>query len=214
MSDMRCSAGPRTEVASCRDAVVFTANEAPPSEKIPFHHEMAQCDTPPSLVLFFCERGATTGGATPIVQSHLAARFLRERHPAVAAKLASVGVRYVRVMPEETDASSALGKSWRISVAPTADEAERKLRADGATFRWLRGPGGAKMLHVVSKPVPAMLVEERTGREVLFTAAESTFNHLTDEAPGEPAAASGAATAAPDSVRPMKALIFGDGAPL
>ena len=37
-TDMACSAGPRFEVASN----VFTANEAPPSERIPFHHEMAQ----------------------------------------------------------------------------------------------------------------------------------------------------------------------------
>ena len=37
-TDMACSAGPRFEVAKN----IFTANEAPPSERIPFHHEMAQ----------------------------------------------------------------------------------------------------------------------------------------------------------------------------
>ena len=212
MSDMRCSAGPRTDVASHRDAVVFTANEAPPSERIPFHHEMAQCDSPPSVVCFFCERGATTGGATPIVQSHHAARFLRERHPAVAEKLATLGVRYVRVMPEQTDPSSALGKSWRICVAPTADAAERKLDADGATYKWLTHPDGSRMLHVVTKPVPALLVVERTGREVFFTAAESTFNRVADEEDDGTARATSGAGA--ERVCPTKALIYGDGAPL
>ena len=42
---MACSAGPRFAVA----ANVFTANEAPPAERIPFHHEMAQCNSPPSV---------------------------------------------------------------------------------------------------------------------------------------------------------------------
>ena len=37
-------AAPRTNVV--RD-VVFTTNESPPSEPIPFHHEMAQCPIPP-----------------------------------------------------------------------------------------------------------------------------------------------------------------------
>lgn len=38
--DAGCSAAPRTNVAPG----VFTANEAPPTEPVPFHHEMAQCD--------------------------------------------------------------------------------------------------------------------------------------------------------------------------
>ena len=36
---MEGSAAPRTNVYK---DIVFTSNEAPPSEKIPFHHEMAQ----------------------------------------------------------------------------------------------------------------------------------------------------------------------------
>jgi alpha-ketoglutarate-dependent taurine dioxygenase len=85
---MECSAGPRFPVAPN----VFTANEAPPAERIPFHHEMAQCDAPPSVVGFFCEVAATHGGATPLLHSHLAAAYLRKHHPAVAARLKAVGV--------------------------------------------------------------------------------------------------------------------------
>jgi hypothetical protein len=41
---------------------VFTANESPSSEKIPFHHEMAQTPNPPTHLFFFCERPPDIGG--------------------------------------------------------------------------------------------------------------------------------------------------------
>ena len=74
----------------------------------------------------------------------------------------------------------------------------------------------------VTKPMAALLTEARGGREVFFTAAESTFNQLADKADGTAAKAGGAATesggaaaevaAAP--LRPLKAITYGDGAPL
>ena len=41
---------------------VFTANESPSSEKIPFHHELAQTPEPPTHLLFFCEVPPVEGG--------------------------------------------------------------------------------------------------------------------------------------------------------
>lgn len=198
---MACSAGPRFAVA----ANVFTANEAPPEERIPFHHEMAQCDAPPSVVAFFCEVAAPHGGATPLLHSHLAAAYLRKHHPAVAARLKAVGVKYVRIMPPVTDPSSALGKSWRHSLrVETREQAEAALAALGSSWDWLPG----EMLRTVTKPMAALLTETRGGREVFFTAAESTFNHLAAEAE------STAAEAAAAPLRPLKAITYGDGAPL
>ena len=49
--DIACSAGPRVEIVPG----VFTSNEAPPTEEIPVHHEMAQCDEPPKYVCFYCD---------------------------------------------------------------------------------------------------------------------------------------------------------------
>jgi hypothetical protein len=189
--DMACSAGPRTEVAHR----VFTANEAPPSERIPFHHEMAQCDSPPEHIAFFCEQAPAQGGATPIIQSHLVATYLRRTHPAFAAKLKRLGVRYVRVMPEQTDPSSALGKSWRISLGvENQEQAEEKLRASATEFEWLPG----NFLRTVSPIGPALVDDDISGREMFFTAAETTLNH----------APSGMGH---DGVqRPVKAIIFGD----
>lgn len=208
-TDMACSAGPRFPVAKN----VFTANEAPPSERIPFHHEMAQCDAPPSVVMFFCETPATCGGATPIIKSHLAATFLRERYPAVAERLAAKGVRYIRIMPPVTDPSSALGKSWKHSLRVESEEAaEDALIALGSKWTWL----GDGMLRTETKPMPAMLMDERTGREVFFTAAESTFNSIEDEQDhGTSDDPTAAGTAMEKKViRPVKAIIYGDGSPL
>ena len=198
---MACSAGPRFAVA----ANVFTANEAPPAERIPFHHEMAQCDAPPSVVAFFCEVASPRGGATPLLHSHLAAAYLRKTSPVVAARLKAVGVKYVRIMPPVTDPSSALGKSWRHSLrVETREQAEAALTALGSAWDWLPG----EMLRTGTQPMAALLTEARSGREVFFTAAESTFNQLADDASG--AAAEDAAA----PLRPLKAITYGDGAPL
>lgn len=62
---------------------VFTANESPSSENIPFHHEMAQTPHPPTHLFFFCDVPAQTGGETPILVSHEVYDRLRELHPHV-----------------------------------------------------------------------------------------------------------------------------------
>ena len=241
-----CSAGPRFEVASN----VFTANEAPPTERIPFHHEMAQCNAPPAVIMFFCEQSAPSGGATPIIESHLAAAYLRSRHPDVAARLEQKGVRYVRIMPPVTDTSSALGKSWRTALrVELPEEAEAALRAMGSTWTWLAGgmlrtvtesqrapactrsPWRPSLFPQVTESMPALLRDERSGREVFFTAAESTFNGVADEAADrivvegvktvvEGVTADRIAVEGSEegtecrTVRPEKSIIYGDGSPL
>ena len=36
------------------DMQILTTNESPPSEPIPFHHELAQTPNPPSHICFYC----------------------------------------------------------------------------------------------------------------------------------------------------------------
>jgi alpha-ketoglutarate-dependent taurine dioxygenase len=192
--NMACSAGPRTEVAPN----IFTANEAPPTEKIPFHHEMAQCDHPPSHIMFFCDVSAAAGGATPILVSHLAVDFLRKEYPAVLDKLIKHGIRYERILPVTTDPSSALGKSWRDSLeVETKEEAEEKLREEGMTWKWLPGD----FLETLTNVVPAVITDPHTGQPSMFTAAETTFNKATDDLDQK----------YEGTIRPMKGFIFGDG---
>ena len=118
------------------------------------------------------------------------AAFLRQSYPEVAARLAAEGVRYVRspadnvllsayhlppttycllphhplqvrVLPEEYDPSSPIGKSWRASFnADTREEAEQAMRTQGLDWSWLEG--GA--VRTVTKPMAALVTHEGNGR--------------------------------------------------
>lgn len=50
---------------------IVTTNESPPSEPIPFHHELAQTPSPPSHICFYCQVPSETGGSTPLLRSDL-----------------------------------------------------------------------------------------------------------------------------------------------
>lgn len=189
--DAGCSAAPRTNVAPG----VFTANEAPPTEPIPFHHEMAQCDDRPDYLFFFCERPAAAKGATPIIPSHAVAAYLKEAFPATSDKLRRLGVRYVRTLPREADPSSPIGKPWTESFnATTRAEAEAAMRAAGTEWTWLEPSGDVR---TVTKPMAALVTHEATGREMFFNSIVAAFTGWVD-------------------VRndPAKSVVFGDGSPL
>src|SRR6185437_5810434 len=90
---------------------VFTANEAPPSVTIFFHHEMAQTPVYPSRLFFFCEKAADSGGATPICRSDVLWDKLAARCPQFAKDCETKGLKYSNVMPAENDANSGMGRS-------------------------------------------------------------------------------------------------------
>ena len=148
------SAAPRTQLARH----VFTANEAPPSETIPFHHEMAQCRTRPDMIAFFCERppapSAKGNGSTPFVMSRDVARHVVAEHPKTARELLKRGIRYVRTLPSETDASSPIGRSWKTTYGVlTPREADGVLAANYGVSEWEwieRDEGGDPDLRIVS----------------------------------------------------------------
>ena len=189
--NMSCSAGPRIEVAPR----VFTANEAPPEDKIPFHHEMAQCDNPPAFVLFFCNTPSSSGGNTPLVSSYQACKFLRDHYPDTAEKLVSKGVQYIRVLPKNTDPTNALGKSWKDTYM-TSDklEVEQIMNKQGQLFSW----HGNDFLKTISKKM-STIIPHYNGGEVFFAAAETTFKLGKKKI---------------DVSCPSKAICFGDGSEL
>jgi hypothetical protein len=63
------------------DLQVVTTNESPPSEPIPFHHELAQTPNPPSHICFYCSVNAAEGGSTPLIRSDFVYNFLAEKYP-------------------------------------------------------------------------------------------------------------------------------------
>ena len=113
---------------------VFTANEAPPSVQIFFHHEMAQTPFFPTKLFFFCEQPAETGGATPLCRSDVLWERLAAECPQFARDVEAKGLRYSKVLAGETDLQSGLGRSWQSFLKTTTIEgAEARLRTSWVT---------------------------------------------------------------------------------
>ncbi|KAG8490024.1 hypothetical protein CXB51_015514 [Gossypium anomalum] len=224
-------AAPRTNVVGR----VFTANESPPDQKIPFHHEMAQempalrdvtsaapfprrilpsnvdpC-TPtvdvlsgdivlddlvpefPSKLFFFCEVEPGSGGETPIVLSHIVYEKMKEKYPEFVDRLEAHGLLYTRVLGEDDDPSSPIGRGWK-STFLTSDKAVAEERAAklGMKLEWLSS--GVK---TVMGPIPAIKYDKSRQRKIWFNSMVAAYTGWED--------------ARND---PVKAVTFGDGQPL
>jgi len=167
-------AAPRTELVP---GLVFTSNESPPEEPIPFHHEMAQAPNPPNYILFYCEIESPEGGATPIIPSAEVANFFTQRHPEFAKQLAEKGVRYIRVMPEVTDPTSAQGRSWKETYdVATREEAERVMGTQGTKCEW-KDNGDCV---TTTTALPGLMNDERTGKQVFFNSMIAAYTGWND----------------------------------
>lgn len=184
-------AAPRAQVTQGR---ILTANESPPDQPIPFHHEMAQVPNPPAYVFFYCDIASETGGETAIVHSHTVYRRFVDANPEFAAKVEELGVRYIRVMPDQDDASSPIGRSWRSTfLAEDRETAEDKMRELGTTWRWLEDGN----LYTETAVVPAIRVEPRSGMKTFFNSVVAAYTGWTDS-----------------RNIPEKAVVCGDGTPV
>lgn len=174
---------------------VYTTNESPPSEPIPFHHEMAQVPSPPNYVAFYCQREPSEGGETPIILSRVVSEYFERSYPEFYDRVLNLGVRYVRTMPLENDNSSAIGRSWKSTFGvETREEAETVMRELGTTWQWLEN-GDCR---TTTATVPALRAEPRLGNVRMF------FNAIV-------AAYTGWVDSRND---PTKSILLGDGTPL
>ncbi|KAJ8433498.1 hypothetical protein Cgig2_018032 [Carnegiea gigantea] len=148
-------AAPRSNVVGR----VFTANESPPDQKIPFHHEMAQVPEFPSKLFFFCEVEPTTGGETPIVLSHIIYERMKEKHPEFVQQLEEHGLIYMRVSGEDDNPASPIGRA--------------KL---GMKLVWLED--GVK---TIMGPIPAIKFDESRQRKVWFNSMVAAYTGWGDE---------------------------------
>jgi D-xylose reductase len=148
-------AAPRTVIpVKAGNDIIFTANESPPDQPIPFHHELAQTPNPPEYIFFYCHTPPTTGGQTPIIDSTSVYRFAKEHHPEFMEKLTKHGARYIRTLPAVTDPSSPIGRSyqetWNVS---SPQELEAKLSAiAGCTWEWQEDGS----VRITTEAVPAI----------------------------------------------------------
>ncbi|GMH46771.1 hypothetical protein TrRE_jg6634 [Triparma retinervis] len=156
---------------------VFTANESPPTERIPFHHEMAQVPRFPTRVMFYCETPSVQGGETPIVLSSEVADYLSAEMPELFERFEREGVRYIRTMPAVDDATSALGRGWMSTYTGGVDDrglCEEEMRKDEVEWEWL--PNGD--LRTTSKKLTA--VREVDGKNVFFNQVVAAYSGWND----------------------------------
>lgn len=167
-------AAPRAQVTASR---IVTANESPASETIPFHHEMAQVPIPPGYIFFYCETTAEKGGATSILHSGEICQKFFEINPKVAAKVEEQGVRYIRVMPEETDNASAIGRSWKETFnVTTREEAEASMKDAGMRWEWLEDGN----LKTETQVLKAIRYDEETDQKVFFNSIVAVYTGWND----------------------------------
>lgn len=156
---------------------VFTANESPPSEPIPFHHEMAQVHYPPSYLFFYCDVAPSTGGETPIILSNQVYEFLSSNYPDFCQRLEQLGVKYTRVLPTEDDPTSAIGRSWKSTfLVESKEEAENKMKELGTEWEWL--PNGD--LITTTATIPAIRQDHRTGIKTFFNSVVAAYTGWVD----------------------------------
>jgi alpha-ketoglutarate-dependent taurine dioxygenase len=160
---------------------VFTANESPSSENIPFHHEMAQTPHPPTHVMFFCAVSPSIGGETPLLVSHEIYDRLQEQFPAIMEDLENTGVKYVRVLPVEDDHSSAIGRGWKSTfLCQTKGEAEKALESLGSSWEWL--PNGD--VKTITKAIPAIRADnfnvDRSHEKTFFNSIVAAYSGWND----------------------------------
>ncbi|KAJ4831081.1 hypothetical protein Tsubulata_006068 [Turnera subulata] len=146
---------------------VYTANESPLDQNISFHHEMNRLPVFPSKLFFFCEVEPKSGGETPLAVSHVVHNKIKERYPDFVKRLEDPGLIYTRILPEENDLSSPIGRGWR-SIFSTQDKSVAEERAAKLKTRleWLE-QGGVK---AITGPLPAIRYDESRNRKIWFNA--------------------------------------------
>ncbi|KAJ9568437.1 hypothetical protein OSB04_004403 [Centaurea solstitialis] len=157
-------AGSRTEVVGR----VYTANEAPPDQEIPFHHEMSHATVYPSKLFFFCEVEPGSGGETCIALSHVIYEKMKQKHPKFVQEMEEKGLIYTRVIGDESDPSSPIGRSWKLTFM-TDDKtvAEERATKMGMKLEWIEG--GAR---VIVGPKSGSRYHEARKRKVWFNRVE------------------------------------------
>ncbi|CAM8922811.1 unnamed protein product [Rhodiola kirilowii] len=151
---------------------VFTANESPPDRKIRFHHEMALMPEFPSKLFFFCEVEPESGGETPIVLSHIIYEQMKHRYPDFVQRLEEHGLLYTRVMGEDDDPSSPIGKGWKSTFSTSEkDVAEQRAANMGVKLEWTEDGGARRILG----PVPAIKYDGTRQRKIWFNSMVAEY---------------------------------------
>jgi hypothetical protein len=159
---------------------VFTSNESPPSEKIPFHHEMAQVPKYPSKIFFYCDIPSSSGGATPVLRSDELYVRLKDKYPEFIEQLQEKGLKYTRILPPVDDHNSPIGRSWSSTFGTDDPNEARKVAAGlGVTLDWQQD-GNVKSVSGVLKGVKSFTNDYGKQRTVFFNSMIAAYTGWKD----------------------------------
>ena len=101
------------------------------------------------------------------------------RHPEFLEVLRTQGVRYTRVVGEQDNPKSPIGRGWKnIFKVESKEDAEKKMSAEGYEFEWVESPeNGCK---ITSKVLPAVRVS-KSGQNVFANQMVAVFNGWIDD---------------------------------
>jgi hypothetical protein len=128
-------------------------------------------------LFFFCETEPGKGGETSILHAVELYDELAELYPDAVAEVESKGVRYIRVLSEDDDPSSAIGRGWKNTYNTTKkEEVEKKLKASGYQWEWL--PNGN--LKTISPILQAIKTDDRIGKKVYHNQLVAAYTGWVD----------------------------------
>ena len=98
--------------------LVYTANNAPPSTVLPYHHEMAYrpVELRPSHITFCCEKAATVDGETAIAVSEQIYNAMLDKYPEFMQKLAKYGMKMADIRNKDDDPTNFAGAGWKTTM--------------------------------------------------------------------------------------------------
>tara|TARA_B100000945_G_scaffold43039_1_gene29240 strand:- start:3976 stop:5817 length:1842 start_codon:yes stop_codon:yes gene_type:complete len=165
--EMIGSAAPRSKLSE----TLYTANDSPPSEKIPMHHEMAQNLSPPSYIFFYCNIPSENDGETPIIDSREIVSYVKYKYPKQYIKFKK-GIHYTRFMTLEDNPQSALGRGWinTFDVSNTEDLKET-LTNKNMEYELFEND----VLKVKTPLIPAIRKETRTKQEIFCNSVIAAY---------------------------------------
>ncbi|MFE0172222.1 TauD/TfdA family dioxygenase [Streptomyces sp. NPDC059002] len=185
--DYRDRSSPRSVVGER----LYTSTDHPADQTIAMHSELSYSAQWPTLLAFYSDKAADTGGETPIADTRT---VLKEISAPTRERFERLGVRYRREL------RTGVGLSWQeVLGTQSREEAEQACRELGMRHEWIED--GLR----IEWTRPAIRKHHLTGEQVWFNHA--SFFHADSVEPGL-ADALDAASMSPFSTA------FGDGSPI
>lgn len=108
---------------------IYTASEYPAHQTIPLHNEMSYTNCWPSLVAFYCQKKAASGGFTLLANS---ARVFQHIPVEIREKFIKNNITYVRNYGEELDLS------WQeVFQTESKNVVEAFCKASDIEYKWI-----------------------------------------------------------------------------